>query len=502
MTSQDGWLTLDKTEGTAAAATSLQVRAAPGNLPIGRYQGSIEFAGEIAQGLPRTIPVQLIVASQELAPSCQQADRFLVDRATASLKLEGITTNDNPDGSCTISAYLVMKLPQNSELRVRVQGTIDAQNRLNALVQDKRVVVKIASFELTLTNILLSNQGATADASWNFGKLSSAKPSAGKIKIDQTGLTFNGSQSFEFKPAVGTSLSGFAVSLKKVTLKADTRASSYLVDLDGTMAIGVGGVGANADVVISLNSAGIHSSKVKAFKLVGVAGLDLAVGGAVFSGDSILATSASFKVPDNWGGGSASLTGVRITKAGKITIGGGSFALPPIQAGGYKLSSLRGSFATEKGKYIISADGRFALPVGSGSGSCTLDVGVTLRTGSGRSSVLEINSDGPASLAPLAADGLEINRILIGVWDCPVSAAIPIGATGFYLTGVRGTIELRGSIDSVKIDIQVRTGTAFSGTPLIGAEASATFYTKPPALDFQRGHSDLGNTSRQSRRTY
>ena len=368
--SNQTWLKIDKSEGDASAAVIVKVDVLPGDLPVGRYRGQIIYRGEIAQGLPSTIPVEFVVADKELAPSCQLLDQTLIDRATAKLTLDNIRANPNPDGSCNITADLLIDLPQNRTIRVEVQGTIDAQNRLNAaLPADRTVTVDVAGVELVLKNFKLNNSGVEADANWKLGSLSSAQPGAGKIRIDRNGLTFAGSQGFTFKPAVKMAVEGFSATIAKATLGVDSRADTYTLKLEGTLSVGVkNGPGASAGVAITLNQRGIRQTKVSNFSLTGVAGLDLSVSGAEVTSKGLLATSASLKVPKEWGGTAVTVTGVRVTKDGKITIGGGSFKLPSIKAGdGFSLSSLEGSFATDdKGRYIISADGRFALPVGKG----------------------------------------------------------------------------------------------------------------------------------------
>jgi len=476
-TSDQGWL---KTTGDSSTGASLQVQVVPQNLGIGNYTGQIRFDGN-AQGLPRSVPVQFAITEQATPPQCQKTDFVIVNSLQSSLKslkLVDIFGTPNSDGSCKITAKLVIDLPQNKQISVGINGTIDAQKRLDAVMDaNDEVTIAIASVKLQLNNIHLNNEGLEADATW---QLDSATPGAGKVRMDKNGLSFAGSQSFVFNPTVGISQNGFNIQLQQATLGVVD--NSYTLALHGSIAIGgISGLpSATANATLTLNQSGVRNTKISAFSLSGLAGLNLAVGEGELSSVGISAASAAFTLPPAWGGASIKVTGVKIPSDGKIKIGSGSFKLPTIQVGeGFSLTSLEGSFEPENGN-LISANGAFKLPLGSGSGSCTLEVGVKLRTGSSGAGILEISSANMQNTT-----GLVLNQIKLGLWDCPIRNAIAIGTTGFYLTGVRGNVILNQGISSVQIEVQVRSSLEFAGKPALRAEASALIKTRPPSLDFR-----------------
>ena len=114
--------------------------------------------------------------------------------------------------------------------------------------------------------------------------------------------------------------------------------------------------------------------------------------------------------------------------------------------------------------------------------------------GSNGASTLEI-----ASLRPPQRIVLWLNRIVSGIWDCAISSAIPIGNTGFYLTGVRGSITLNRGIETVNVQIQVRTALEFGNVAAIQAEAGATIDTRPPSLELRGVIYTLGLKTAETR---
>ena len=218
---------------------------------------------------------------------------------------------------------------------------------------------------------------------------------------------------------------------------------------------------------------------------VNIAGLTLRIHkaqfGNLYPGETpyLFAREATLKTPSAWGGLSQTVYSVRMEADGDVSIGGGKFRIPTIEAGGFTLGSLEGSLRRVGGSYEIAAEGKFHI-VAASAGRCELNVNTTLSAGARSASVLDINSDEApvqsvvlASSEAAAPDSLALREFGVGLWNC--FPGIPVGNSGLFLTGVRGQIVLRDNIQSVSVRIQVQTSYATipGGVPVIAAEAGA-----------------------------
>lgn len=516
--SDAAWLMISPTSGDANADREINVQVNPNGLQTGVYRGKITVSSAIARGSPNIIPVTLIVAD-DLPAFCTARTFNLAHHVSARLELSNIQTTPLGDGGCEIRALMTLKLPQKVVVQRTVTGRVSGVNGLDMhLERPDPITVSVASAKLTLSNVTLKNNGLEADAAWDLSNLGGSKPGAGKVRIDNSGLSFAGAQEFQFQPAQRISVGGFSASVTKAALKFASATNSYNLVLTGKVTIGTrGGPSASADMVVQFNQKGLDRADVKAFSLAGLAGLDFQVGSSIIDAKGLSAQQVHLKAPKEWGGGMATISGLKITSAGAVSVKGGKFALPAIKAGkGFSLTSLKGGFQQVGSGYRIAADGEFNLPLGQGKGSCILNVGVTFRTGAAQQRIMEIASPGSQHLLAvydvdepiyaLSADDsavsperLILERIALGIWNCPAQSGIPIGQTGFRLTGVRGTVQLNDGIERVQVEVQVKSEIGIGSTPLIAAEASAAIETRPPALEFAGTLYTLGLKTNETR---
>ena len=54
-----------------------------------------------------------------------------------------------------------------------------------------------------------------------------------------------------------------------------------------------------------------------------------------------------------------------------------------------------------------------------------------------------------------AAEAIGLRELTLGIWDC--QPGLPIGPTGFELTGVQGTIKLRSTLEEVSVKVQIQS---------------------------------------------
>lgn len=100
-------------------------------------------------------------------------------------------------------------------------------------------------------------------------------------------------------------------------------------------------------------------------------------------------------MPELWGGSKVALYGLSIENDGDVTISGGRFRLPAIEAGGdsFRLSSLEGELKSLPGcGYEIRAAGMFGMGGLPNNRTCSILVDVTIQTGVAGSNMLTIST--------------------------------------------------------------------------------------------------------------
>jgi len=150
--------------------------------------------------------------------------------------------------------------------------------------------------------------------------------------------------------------------------------------------------------------------------------------------------AATLQLPPGLGGASAALSvnSARITGDGHFTLGGGSVTInfPNINVGGAAGFSINGAQTTltiNNDLYLFSGRGTFVLPgIGPGDGGCKIGTSFTFAS-----------APPPVREASLSIDGC---------------FKIPIASTGFFLTGVSGTVQLGESTVAIDLGIGVEGG--------------------------------------------
>lgn len=502
--SDANWLSLGQTAGVTGgfASTTVDVNINATNLSPrdDAYVGQITVRSGNGEGGPQTITVFLHVFSP--ARYCNIANGgqgYVLNSRNAKIRFTDVQRTLTSDGGCDFSATLHASLPQNATLESQVSGHVDINN-VFVPTSSSPLELKVAILTLKLTNDFTISDEFGLKATGGQWKLpskfgGSSKNFNGTIEINASGISLAGAGTFDL-PDIDYGAMQLRQLQGKVSVGADW---SYLVEMSGDMTIGIVGNGTTVEnIKLRLDQKGFRSGQIGTFNIKDIAGVDIEVVSATFDSSKIRADKAILKIPKAWGGAEGALYGLAIDFDGNLTVTGGRFKLPSISAGSdsFKLSSLEGEFRSVSGGYEIQARGEFGMRGIGESGGCTLIVDVTIFSDNG-ARVLAIDSpNGQQLLNTTSAydttndlyriEGVEaiaLRELTLGVWDC--QPGLPIGPTGFELTGVQGTIKLRSTLEEVSLKVQIQSIAKLGTIPFISVEPQATLRPDPFFLGYE-----------------
>jgi V8-like Glu-specific endopeptidase len=502
--SNANWLSLGQSAGVTGpfASTSVNVNVDAANLSPrdAPYVGQIAVRTSNGEGSPQTVTVFLHVASPARYCNIPNGGQgYVINSRNAKIRFTNVQRTLTADGGCDFSATLNASLPQNASLQSQVSGHVDSNN-LFIPTSSSPLVLKVAVLTLQLSNnfSISDNTGLRAmGGQWKLPSKYGGRSSnfGGAIQINAGGISLEGGGKFDI-PDIDFGAMQLRQLQGQVSVAADW---NYLVALTGDLDIGVGGATSIKDIELRLDQRGFRSGQIGNFTISDIAGVELEVVSATFDSKKIQADRAILKIPQAWGGAEGALYGLAIDFNGNLTVTGGRFKLPSISAGGdrFKLSSLEGEFRSVPGGYEIQARGEFGMGgIGESGGGCTLIVDVTIFSDK-NASVLVIDSLDGQHLADAttryatannlygleAAEAIGLRELTLGIWDC--QPGLPIGPTGFELTGVQGTIKLRSSLEEVSLKVQIQSIAKLGPIPFISVEPKATFRPDPFFLGYQ-----------------
>ncbi|MBN1138299.1 MAG: tandem-95 repeat protein [Anaerolineae bacterium] len=185
-------------------------------------------------------------------------------------------------------------------------------------------------------------------------------------------------------------------------------------------------------------------------------------------------------VPAEWGGLGTALNSPAIVDGSGIRLGTVEIPLPEINTkAGFSLN-LRGELIPVVGGYEIKATGELTIPnigkkkaPGSEGQECTLLASVTFYVGE-EGPGMRIATHEP--LQPAAVQAVRLSEITVGL-SC--SVGIPIDGTGFALTAVKGTVNLRPNEEYVQIEVTIATMKELGGSPLLSIEGGTRVTINP-----------------------
>jgi uncharacterized repeat protein (TIGR02543 family) len=376
-----------------------------------------------------------------------------------------------------------LRLPQNRQAYA-FSGVLDDAGDLHAATS--QVKLDVAGLEITLPSVAFQSldDGISGDSGVLQlpSKLGGSSSALDDVVLDADGLRVDGSSTF---PMPDFSLADGAFDVSDTDAYASLAGSGIALQVDGKMDLSSVGVPALIGLALDIDPSGRIGGELDDFGLP-LAFLNLNVVGASIRPDgTVYAKEASIEVPAEVGLSQAGAVKAAVYNvsidADRLSIGGGEFALPDMDFGTFSLVSLGGKLIPTANGYDIGAQGGFQIlnvPGQRGprkSGCNGVWVGVTL----------SVDEDGRAAMtlmpveeAPQSVQAISSPRLKEA--QLKLFCRIPIDATGFYVTRIRGTVNLSRHESRISLGMTIASMPAVGGVWPLWAEADATVYASDP----------------------
>ncbi|MCB9434115.1 MAG: hypothetical protein H6668_19255, partial [Ardenticatenaceae bacterium] len=243
--------------------------------------------------------------------------------------------------------------------------------------------------------------------------------------------------------------------------------SSLSFEVGGKLRVSVSGKTVDLFSTFTINSQGQINAEVPDFDIT-VVGLSITTDGVVLRNGVLQATEASLATPKAWGEAKAAVYDLRIGN-GDFSLGGGEFALPPIDLGSVKFK-VSGGFKREGSQLIIKAAGVVAiknLPEKTPGCYGGFGVALTVYVDVGGNLVADVEpAPNRAAVAAASAEGNGFSATISA--ECK----IPISGTGFSISKISGTFALLNNADVVRLELAVEFESNFDvlGEPAVASE--------------------------------
>ncbi|HNT75065.1 MAG TPA: hypothetical protein PKH77_08610, partial [Anaerolineae bacterium] len=499
------WLTLGTTSGTADEnGTTVQVNVNPAQLSVGEHYATITVRGDRVNGAVQTLRVAAFVASAS-APNCLPGAHVdVVKTSLASIEVDIASVDAFHGAACDVTADVKLRFYGLSGFNrnYHIQGSISDANALLLPIADT-LDLTLAKVGLSLSNVQIGNDALTAQGQWDFGPLLGQTRSAGQVRIGRDGISFDGAATFPINQS--WSFEGFSFSADQGRVRAAQSFNELTLEVDGELTIKIFG---SRDVKVDVTLEVSRYGKVRVKGSLGeipLPNFDFALAGFTvqtkdvrFIDGKVEIARAEIKTPGNWGGLGTDIYAITIDGNGKVSVGGGKLRLPALKAGGLNLMSLEGVLREVTGGYgtngllqptadgyEITASGEFGVPGMGSSGACAINVEVTIYVNERGMNVLELAPlETPTPLGANAVDGIALREATLGLHCLP---GVPLGNTGFFITGVEGIITLHDRVESVSVKMWIEHGTRIGSASLVSMDPRLTLYFSPFAIDFNAG---------------
>ncbi len=405
----------------------------------------------------------------------------------AVLSVSDLMGSLGTDGA-QVSGVLHIRLPEGNEAQAPVTLLIDRSGAFSATAKVMGSwQFHLAGSTLTITNFMLDQTGVSVDSAvLNLpASLAGGVLAVQALKITPSGLTHGGIVGQTTQP-LRLGADGFEVTVDQIRLEIPPNWGPFRLEIDGQVKIQGDGFATQASATLTLQglqlSAAIHDFALN------ISGLTVGASDVRLEGSRLSANMVTLGMPQGFGGAAVTVYGLEVWPGG-IQIAGGAFALPDIDAGGFRLTNLRGGFVPIDHGYQISASGAFVTgDLASTTGCQGISVAVAMRITSTGEVVVEVDpvntgrsaQSAPTGYAPTAPEGFWLDHAALSF-----ACRIPIGTTGFYLAGVGGEFSLDQAADNITVQITIKVEServpGLSAAPL-AADGSATLNTKPFSL--------------------
>ena len=295
-------------------------------------------------------------------------------------------TVKNPTGDASFEFEIKGKLKINlngNEQEIAISAKLDKDGKFSGNI--KELSLTIAKSKLDLQDVEFTDERfAAASATLTLPSfLASTAATINQVVIDENGLSFgDAAVKIPIEFTVGkegdqpSPKNSIAVKGSLTLILAADRTYGFAVE--GEVTIKLASQSAAAKGSFRMDSTGEMRGSIDSFEL-SIAGLTLAVKSATVEDGALKAQEATLSIPKEWGGLSASVYGVEISKE-KFSISGGSFKLPEIKVGDMRLVAGRNAEGGKRG--LDYRRWRHAETAEPGGGCGGLGVSVELATGS------------------------------------------------------------------------------------------------------------------------
>ena len=364
-------------------------------------------------------------------------------------KIESTVVVNEPTGDASFETSLkgVLKiLLKNNKQDIPFTGKRDKDGKFSGTLTQMSLTV--AQAKLQLTNIKFDDKSISAkDATLTLpGKLKGAQATVKDVKIDENGLSFgDASVKIPIEFTIGNKdEAGNKLSVKGTLMLTLSKDKDYGFEIEGKVTLVVAKQTAEAEGKIGIDGDGNITGSLESFKLV-VADMELGIKSAKIKEGTFEAAEATLSVPKAWGGLTATVYQVRVNKD-ELSIGGGSFKLPEIKIGDMVMS-LEGKLKKEGDGYIIAAGGLLKMPNLDAAGCSGIGIAAEIYTGSSQTVAMRIQ--------PMTADN--VNGFSLRELKLSVACNIKLGASGFVLTKVEGTLVLDSNVTRIQIKTTIES---------------------------------------------
>ncbi len=363
-------------------------------------------------------------------------------------KLEFTVEVNDPTGDASLELALkgVLKIHiEGNEQETKFSAKMDKKGKFSGKIA--KLSLTIAKSTLEMNEIEFDGKGfRTKSATLTLPEiLRKTVVTINQVEVNEKGLSFgdaNVAIPVEFTIGKPDAANSLTVKGSLTLVLAQDRTYGFAVE--GTVTIKLASQTVEAAGALRMDTSGAVRGSVDSFKLV-IAGMELAIKSATIEGSTLKANEATLSIPKEWGGLSATVYQIEVGENG-FSMGGGSFKLPEISVGDMKLS-LEGTLKKEGDGYVIGAGGSLKMPNVGGAGCSGLGVAVEISTGSNQAMVMRIEP-----LSAEQADGFQLRKVSVSL-----QCTIPLGASGFDLTSVSGTVTLSDNVTKIEIKVTMES---------------------------------------------
>jgi len=219
----------------------------------------------------------------------------------------------------------------------------------------------IGGATLAMSNLTLNNSGLTvASATFSLPPSLGGSVTVSDIRITGSGLSI-GSGTINLPDITFGGGASSKLKLVNGTVQVQIEGSAYTLSGSGTLQLRLPGNSQDIQLAFTIRG-GVFQATLSGLNLT-VAGCTLAMQQLTFNNQGMRVQSAALTLPARFGGATATVYDVSITRDG-LLISGGEFAIPEIRIGDgskLKVTNIRARFTILSGSYSFSINGTLNL---------------------------------------------------------------------------------------------------------------------------------------------